>query len=51
MVESQIDQLQKDSLGKHNKRAFFLYIAISAPKWLKVAAQQKVDFLVFTTHY
>ena len=36
-VESQINQLQKDSLGEIYERTLVSDLAILAPKWLKIA--------------
>ena len=49
-AKSQIDQLQKDSLGKSYEIILVSEIAIFAQKWLKIAAQKKGNCLVFATH-
>ena len=43
-VESQINVLQTDSLGKRIYRTLISEFTFFAQKWLKITAQKKVDF-------
>ena len=49
-IQSQINQLQKDFLGKSNERLLVSELTMLAQKWSKIAAQKKVDLWVFATY-
>ena len=50
-VESQIDQLQKDSLGNIGHWTLVLEVSILAQIWFIIGAQIKVNCWVFPTNY
>ena len=49
-VNSQIDQLQKDSFRRINGRKLVSEFLIWAQKWVKISPQKKGNFCVFATH-